>query len=182
MRFEDLYDVYLLGHSYSGFVTGAVAHRIPERNAHLIFLDALLPEDGKSPEQIYESHGQHDFVQRVQRIVEQEGEGWYWPPPSPDAPNLRVADPDDQAWMEEKLTPHPMGTSNSVIRLGNPAADKIPRTYISCLPHPTGGLIPIFTAQVQNDPSWNYLELQASHDPMITDPDALTEVLIDIAS
>jgi pimeloyl-ACP methyl ester carboxylesterase len=29
ITFEDLSDVYLVGHSYAGFVTGTVAHRAP---------------------------------------------------------------------------------------------------------------------------------------------------------
>ena len=78
-EYEDLSDVYLLGHSYGGFVTGTVAHRVPQRISRLIYLDALLPEDGKTTNQIYEDHGRHDFVRRVWELVEREGEGWYWP-------------------------------------------------------------------------------------------------------
>jgi hypothetical protein len=114
-------------------------------------------------------------VKRVHDIVERDGEGWYWPAPSPDAPSLRVTDPDDQAWMASKLTPTPM-------RLGNPVAEQIPKTFIACLPYPPGGLIPIIARQAQDDPSWDYRELQASHDPMITDPETLAEMLLEIAS
>jgi pimeloyl-ACP methyl ester carboxylesterase len=45
--FEDLHDVVLLGHSYGGMVITGVADRIPERIAHLIYLDAMVPEDGE---------------------------------------------------------------------------------------------------------------------------------------
>ena len=156
LEYEDLSDVLLFGHSYGGLVVGTASHRTPERIGHQIYLDALVPEDGKTANQLYESNGQHEFVERVIRIVEEEGEGWYWPPPPPDAPSLRVTDPADQAWMAGKLTPHPMGTPNTVIRLGNPVAERIPRTFIPCPPYPPGGLIPHFAEQAREDPSWNY--------------------------
>jgi len=46
--FEDLHDVVLTGHSYGGMVVTGVMDRIPERLAHVIFLDAAVPEDGQS--------------------------------------------------------------------------------------------------------------------------------------
>lgn len=38
----------LVGHSYAGSVITAVADRLPERIAGLVYLDAYLPEDGES--------------------------------------------------------------------------------------------------------------------------------------
>lgn len=48
IRFENLHDVTLLGHSYGGMVITGVADRMPDRIARLIYLDAALPEDGES--------------------------------------------------------------------------------------------------------------------------------------
>lgn len=45
---ENLHDVVLVGHSYGGMVITGVADRVPERIAHLVYLDALLPENGES--------------------------------------------------------------------------------------------------------------------------------------
>ncbi|HJO95957.1 MAG TPA: alpha/beta hydrolase [Victivallales bacterium] len=45
---EDFNNVILVGHSYSGFVITGVADKIPERINKLIFIDTLIPEDGKS--------------------------------------------------------------------------------------------------------------------------------------
>jgi pimeloyl-ACP methyl ester carboxylesterase len=44
--FEDLLDVIVVGHSYGGNVITGVADRAPERLAHLVSLDANVPEDG----------------------------------------------------------------------------------------------------------------------------------------
>lgn len=44
---HDLRDVVLVGHSYGGSVVAPVATRIPERLNRLVFVDALVPVDGK---------------------------------------------------------------------------------------------------------------------------------------
>jgi len=46
--FEDLHDVVLVGHSYGGMVITGVVDRIPDRIKCVIYLDAILPEDGES--------------------------------------------------------------------------------------------------------------------------------------
>jgi pimeloyl-ACP methyl ester carboxylesterase len=44
----DIHDVWLAGHSYASFVITGVANVIPERIARLIYIDSLIPENGKS--------------------------------------------------------------------------------------------------------------------------------------
>ena len=48
IRFEDLQNVVLVGHSYGGMVITGVMDAIPERISHAVFLDAAVPEDGQS--------------------------------------------------------------------------------------------------------------------------------------
>ncbi|WNV85564.1 alpha/beta fold hydrolase [Umezawaea sp. Da 62-37] len=45
---EDLDDVVLVGHSYGGMVVTGVSGRVPERLAHLVYIDAFRPEPGQS--------------------------------------------------------------------------------------------------------------------------------------
>ena len=42
--YEDLQHTVLVGHSYAGMVITGVAGRIPDRIAHLVYLDAFLPD------------------------------------------------------------------------------------------------------------------------------------------
>jgi pimeloyl-ACP methyl ester carboxylesterase len=46
IEFEDLRDVFLLGHSYAGIVVTGAADRIPERIAQLVYLDSGPVPDG----------------------------------------------------------------------------------------------------------------------------------------
>src|SRR5690606_11331804 len=46
--YEDLHDVVLVGHSFGGAVITGVADSIPERIKQLVYLDAIVPNDGES--------------------------------------------------------------------------------------------------------------------------------------
>jgi pimeloyl-ACP methyl ester carboxylesterase len=48
LRYEELTNVVLVGHSYGGMVVTGVADRAPDRIRHLIYLDAIVPENGES--------------------------------------------------------------------------------------------------------------------------------------
>src|SRR3569623_3451286 len=48
IKFEDLEDIVLLGHSYGGMVATGVADRARERVTQLVYLDAFVPRDGQS--------------------------------------------------------------------------------------------------------------------------------------
>ena len=48
IRYEDLHDIVLLGHSYGGMVATGVADRAGDRIRQLIYLDAFVPRDGQS--------------------------------------------------------------------------------------------------------------------------------------
>ena len=45
--YEDLEEVMLVGHSYSGVVITAVAEVVAEKLSHLVYLDAWVPKDGQ---------------------------------------------------------------------------------------------------------------------------------------
>lgn len=45
---ENLHNVVLVGHSYGGMVITGVADRVPDRIKHVIYIDAILPQNGES--------------------------------------------------------------------------------------------------------------------------------------
>jgi len=49
---ENLHDVVLVGHSYGGMVITGVADRVPDRIRRLVYVDALLPENGENVDSI----------------------------------------------------------------------------------------------------------------------------------
>jgi pimeloyl-ACP methyl ester carboxylesterase len=45
---EDLWQVILVGHSYSSMVITGVAERMPQRLSCLVYIDTVIPKDGQS--------------------------------------------------------------------------------------------------------------------------------------
>ena len=45
---QNLDDIVLVGHSYGGMPITGVADKMPERIRTLVYLDAMIPENGKS--------------------------------------------------------------------------------------------------------------------------------------
>ena len=48
IKYEDLRDIVLVGHSYGGMVATGVADRARDRVTQLIYIDAFVPGDGQS--------------------------------------------------------------------------------------------------------------------------------------
>jgi pimeloyl-ACP methyl ester carboxylesterase len=78
IEFEDLHDVVLVGHSYAGIVVTGTADRIPERISLLAYLDSGPSPDGVSFLDLQPPAAR----ELLERLVEQEGEGWRLPMPS----------------------------------------------------------------------------------------------------
>jgi pimeloyl-ACP methyl ester carboxylesterase len=122
---ENLRDVVLCGHSYGGMIIAGVADQIPDRIENLVFLDAVVPEDGKC---------MNDYVFPGWRIlpilisVWLFGRGYRLTPPPP-AWFFKV-NKADRAMVNRGLTGHPFKTLTEKIHIGS-NADRIPNhTYI----------------------------------------------------
>jgi pimeloyl-ACP methyl ester carboxylesterase len=170
---EELESVMLLGHSYGGMVITGVADRVPQRIARLVYLDAFVPQNGKSL---------MDYVvpERATRFRE-EGErtGRVMPPP----PLLwGVTDSADAAWSARHDAPHPYASMRQPVRLQNEAAlARIPKAYIYCSSPPTGSFDQ-FAAKVRDDPAWRFFELATGHDAMVLVPERLARILLELAA
>ena len=58
----------------------------------------------------------------------------------------------------------------------------LPRTYIYATRITPADTFGPFARQPKNDPAWNYYEIDASHSPNVTAPDALMAMLEKIAA
>lgn len=84
----------------------------------------------------------------------------------------------DLAWMQSKLTPHPLKPLITPLTLTNPAA-AIPRTYISCSEGATAVAITAEETRFTNL-GWQYRHLPTGHDAMISMPEELTKILLEL--
>jgi pimeloyl-ACP methyl ester carboxylesterase len=79
LLFEDLSQVVLVGHSYGGMVMIQVANQAADRIAHLVYLDAVVPTDGKAVLDLIPL----EVRARFEALVASKGEGWQLVGPQP---------------------------------------------------------------------------------------------------
>lgn len=162
IRFEDLHDVILLGHSYGGMVITGVADRIPERISRLVYLDAFLPETGESVMTL-----RKPGALPIEKMLKDGFVIPNWVKPGKPFP-IDV--------------PHPMKTFTDPIVLKNPAAAKIPATYILTVEKGKKPEDDDFypAAERAKARGWPVLILEANHVPQWYVPAATADMLAGI--
>jgi pimeloyl-ACP methyl ester carboxylesterase len=104
IRFEDLQDIVLMGHSYGGMVISSVADKVPDRIKCLVYVDAFLPDDGES-------------LNAITGRERPTRDGFVGNPPKPEQ-------------QPPYIVPQSAKTFSQPVSLKNPAARGIPATYI----------------------------------------------------
>ena len=174
LKYEDLHDLILVGHSYAGIIITAVADQAAERLAHLVYLDAFVPHDGESLTDVIGP----DFVAAFQERVKAEGEGWRLPPLPLEV--LGITKEADQQWMSPKLTDQPFKAFSQPVRLRDEEAlSRLPRTFIYCN-NPAIGPYDQFADKARRE-GWRYGEIATGHFPMVTAPRQTADLLLEIA-
>ena len=158
IRWEELNDVVLCGHSYGGMVVTGVADKLPERIAALVYLDAFVPESGQS---------MNDLRPRAMPP------GLTMPPLS--AEFFRVNER-DRAWIDRQCTPHPVACITEKLTLTGAYRGVQRKVYIRAASYPSPAFDPIYE-RVKSEPSWTAHQLPCGHDVMVDMPDALAELL-----
>lgn len=172
IEMEDLADVILIGHSYGGMVATGVADRARPRIAQLVYLDAFVPRNGQSLLDLQPLEAKA----RMYGLVLAKGDGWRIPP-NPMPPDTPEA---DVTWAAPRRMPQPLLTFQTPLRLTS-QAEPPPRTYIYCKRNAPGDVFRQFAERAQRE-GWRYFEMDASHNPHITQPEALLAILTQIAS
>jgi pimeloyl-ACP methyl ester carboxylesterase len=102
---EEIEDAVLVGHSFGGLGISGAADRMPQRIRRLVYLDALVLEDGQAPFDIMPQA----VVDSRRQLAAEQGGGLFIPIP----PVAAFGVPEDHpraAWMRRRMTPHPLGT------------------------------------------------------------------------
>ncbi len=168
---EDLSDVFLVGHSFGGRAISCVADRAPERLRRLVYLDAGLPQSGKSAFDLYTPELRAARLE----LARASSAGLSVPPPP--AASFGITDAADAAWVERHLTPQPTAVYALPIVLDHPLGNGVPATYIRCTNPGYSNTLPS-AEYAQSQPGWQYLEIATGHDAMVSAPAELTEMLL----
>ncbi|MGW8269929.1 MAG: alpha/beta fold hydrolase [Burkholderiales bacterium] len=172
IEFEDLSDLVLVGHSYGGMVATGVADRVPQRIAQRVYLDAFVPRDGQSLFDLISPEARA----AMRKGVAEQGAGWRIPP-NPVPEDTSEA---DRAWILPRRVMQPLATFEQPLRLRG-AADHLPRSYIYCMRAMPGDVFAQFAERARSEPGWRLYEIDATHSPHITAPQAFADLLAVIA-
>jgi pimeloyl-ACP methyl ester carboxylesterase len=166
LEFEDLREVVLVSHSYSGMVATAVAEKASARLSRLVYLDAFIPGHGQALADLVGPAGARFKSMPDWRI-----------PPFP-MERIGILKEADVKWVLPRLVPQPLKTFVEPVQLGNPAASSIPRTFIRCT-EPAMPEFEHFERQAR-DKGWTIHHLRAGHCAMVTAPAELAKLLLDL--
>jgi len=164
VEWEDLKDICLVAHSWSGFPASGALERIGDRVSSFVMVDALKPDDGQKVIDLFPNLKLPEGAISI---------------PSPRQSTL--PDPKDAAWMVSKMTPQPIGPWLQPIKLTGAREKVAKKTYIR-LPKYQGAALDKAYAECKADKSWTTLEnTTTQHAAMVDNPEWLTGVLVQAA-
>jgi pimeloyl-ACP methyl ester carboxylesterase len=177
IEYEDLEQVILVGHAYAGMVITGVAEVCPERLAHLVYVNGVVPANGESMvDQLVAVRGA-EFAAWVRSVID-SGEAFL---PSPTKAEIGrrwgISDPDDLEWMSAHVTPQPAAAMAGPVHTGNSEAAAIPRSFVC---GEEAGFQPV--ADRAQEAGWGVYHVNSGHDTMVTHPRELAEILLGIGS
>jgi len=165
--------VALVGHSYAGYVLSGVADRLFDSGKirSLVYLDAFVPKDG---DRLADTRTPEDRAKMEASFA--AGNPAYAKIP---AKFFGITDSADIAWVESRLTDHPAGTYLQRVSLKNKVPASVKRGYIACTT-PKLGTIDASKERVRAEGGWRYVELATGHDAMVTEPEALSKLILSL--
>jgi pimeloyl-ACP methyl ester carboxylesterase len=171
LKWEDLKDVVLCGHSYGGFVISGVAEQAAPSIRSIVFLDAFVPKNGESVQDLTGPAVKEAIAGALQR-----GDVAI-PPRAAEAFNVNPA---DRAWVDRMCVGQPIATFTDKISLTG-ARDRIARkSYIRAAHYANPGFDRAL-AEARANTAWRTYEVPCGHDVMVDMPDRLSEFLLEVA-
>ncbi len=171
IKYNDLTDFILVGHSFAGKVVAAVADRIPEKVKMILYLDAFRPEKNFrtaqgafDPQEFGPLKPGQWTIPLTNQILDYIG---------------KDVKGQDREWLLSKATPWPLRLANEPVTLSE-KFDSIRNTFIFC----TGGGDPVDEILAGK---WGKLDgphkvIDSGHYPMITKPDELVEDMVSLSA
>jgi pimeloyl-ACP methyl ester carboxylesterase len=181
LEFEDLHDVVLVGAGFGGVPVTNAADRVAHRVGLVVYIDALVPTDNEAALNLLPD----EFTEAVLTGIEEEGESWRVPVPDRWLPPAGWGSDAERSAYSHRLRPH------SALSLLEPVyltggVDHLPRAYVRCGPNEfwqNYGSDPVepMVARAQKG-FWHFRELDGTHDPHLSNPVAVAQVLLDLAT
>lgn len=164
LEYENLSDVILVGHSYAGMVISGVAEKAAKRLRQLIYLDAYLPENGKTVNDYNKAGASSAEVENSNRL------------PVCCTPQVfGVTNNEDIKWMSSRLGDHPFKTLTQSLQLTSDNDKQPKKTFIQL----TEWSQFVEASERAKSKGFGYHKfLSGGHDAMISKPKELRDILL----
>jgi pimeloyl-ACP methyl ester carboxylesterase len=170
IRWQELTDVVLVGHSYGGFVISGVAELMEKSIGSFVMLDAFFPQSGDALVDLA-------APVVVETIVEAERRGDTTLAPRSAA--VFKVNERDRAWVDAQCTAHPIKSFTQKLTLTG-ARERVPKkAYIRAAGYPYAPFDSGLAAA--RGRGWRTYEMPCGHDAMLDMPERLAEILHEVA-
>jgi pimeloyl-ACP methyl ester carboxylesterase len=185
LKWQELKDVVLVGHSYGGMVISGVAEKMEKAIASFVMLDAFMPENGQSEVDIWPAAMRKGLL-AAERGGATKALAAIAPsfltyvlstvPLPAGAVNVNEK---DRAWVYAQCTPQPIRCFLQKLTLTGARERIAKKSYIRA----TGVSIPYFDAALASarQKGWRTYEVPCGHDVMLDMPERLVEILREVA-
>lgn len=174
LHYEELKDVILVGHSFGGTLISAVAEAVPDRVRQLVYFDAAILENGES----MFSRMSPELAAQRRQLAQQSSQGLSLP--LPDAASLGIREPQHWNFLARRLTPQPLSSYDSPLRLKSQPGHGLPCSYIACTAPAYG---PLAWARARaREYGWPIIPIAAGHCAMVSAPQALSVLLMQLSA
>jgi pimeloyl-ACP methyl ester carboxylesterase len=169
IRWEELSDVVLCGHSYGGCVIGGAADRVPDRIAALVYLDAFVLADGES------LHSRLPDPMRNAQLeaAREKGDGWKVPPIPAEVFKVNAK---DAGWVNRQCTQQ-LATFTQPLRLTGGIERVRKVTYVLATGFEATPFPPFYERAKAK--GWKTLTVDCGHDVMLDMPEELARILVE---
>jgi pimeloyl-ACP methyl ester carboxylesterase len=180
IEWEELDDVILIGHSFSGTTITGVADRLVGRIRRIVFFDALIPTASRRAG-VMRDPDTGEFPQTWLDKVATFEDGYkmnFW-----DSYPAKMVVPEDDvvniAWLRRRITWHPMRQWTEELILENGGWSNLPRTCIHCI-----GQVFAPSSEAMIGPGresgWEFITLDVARNGFMTDPKAVAECFMSL--
>jgi pimeloyl-ACP methyl ester carboxylesterase len=166
MKWQELSDVVLVGHSYGGMVISGVAEKMENAISTFVMVDAFLPENGQALIDL-----QPPSIQNTLRSAERNGATTV-PPRTAAFFNVNEK---DRAWVDARCTPQPLKCFLQKLTLTRSRERIAKKAYIRAMAYTSEPFdLAVSNARAKG---WRVYEVPCGHDVMLDMPERLVEIL-----
>jgi pimeloyl-ACP methyl ester carboxylesterase len=173
VEYNDLDDLTLVFHSYSGGLAGPVIAQLAPRVRSVVLAGGFIQYPGESNFDVEPASSREMF----EALASQYGDGWRIPVVGGLLERWGITDTDLAAELNRKLTDFSLAFSRGVVDYDPAPLATLPRTYIE---HTSPPLPPLaLSIERAKADGWTMRTISTGHDMMLTDPQGTAALLLD---